>query len=54
MFKYWFCEMDDFYTTDSHFLEDDAEQLTRDQMALIPWAQSVVIRHYVLGKSVFF
>jgi hypothetical protein len=44
----------DFYATDRHFLYDDAEQVTGDQMALIPWVQSIVIRHYVLGRMVFF
>jgi hypothetical protein len=43
LFKYWFPEMDDFYTTARHFLEDDTEQVTSDQMALIPWVQSIVI-----------
>ena len=54
LFKYWFPETDDFYTTARHFLEDNTEQVTSDQTALIPWVQSIVIQHYVLGKMVFF
>jgi hypothetical protein len=54
LFKYWFPEMDDFYTTAKHFLEDNTQQVTSDQMALIPWVQSIVIQDYVLGKMVFF
>jgi hypothetical protein len=45
LFKYWFPETHDFYTTARHFLDDDTEQVTGDQMALIPWVQSIVIQH---------
>jgi hypothetical protein len=27
---------------------------SKDQTTLIPWVQSIVIKHYVLGKEVFF
>jgi hypothetical protein len=46
--------MDDFYTTAGNFLNDNPGQLTNKQTALIPWVQSIVIQHYVLGKMVFF
>jgi hypothetical protein len=45
LFKYWFPETHDFYTTARNFLDDDTEQVTGDETALIPWVQSVVIRH---------
>ena len=54
LFEYWFHKMDDFYTTASNFLKDEPGQLTNEQTALIPWVQSIVIQHYVLGKEVFF
>jgi hypothetical protein len=54
LFKYWFSQMHDFYATARHFLDDDTEQVTGDQMALILWVQSIVIRHYVLERMVFF
>jgi hypothetical protein len=54
LFTYWFPETDNFYTTARDFLQGDRKQVTSDQMALIPWVQSIVIQHYVLGKKVFF
>jgi hypothetical protein len=54
LFKYWFPETHDFYATARHFLDDDTEQVTGKQTALIPWVQSVVIRHYVLGRRMVF
>jgi hypothetical protein len=54
LFKYWFPETHDFYTTARNFFDDHTEQVTGDQMALIPWVQSVVIRHYILGRMVYF
>jgi hypothetical protein len=54
LLKYWFPETHDFYTTARHFLDEDTEQVTGDQTALIPWVQSIVIPHYVLGRMVFF
>jgi hypothetical protein len=54
LFEYWIHKMDDFYTTASNFLKDEPGQLTNDQTALIPWVQSVIIKHYVLRKEVIF
>jgi hypothetical protein len=52
---YWFPKLDKFYTTASNFIRNNKhELLTDDQTALIPWVQSIVIKHYVLGKEVFF
>jgi hypothetical protein len=53
LFKYWFPETHDFYTTAINFFDDDTEQVTGDQTALIPWVQSIVIRHYILGRMVY-
>jgi hypothetical protein len=53
-FKYSFPETNDFYTTARHLLDNNTEQVTSDQMALIPWVQCVVIQHYVLGRMMFF
>jgi hypothetical protein len=36
LFKYWFLETDDFYTTARDFLQHNRKQVTSDQMALIP------------------
>ena len=55
LLAYWIPKLDDFYTTASNFLRNNEPgQLTDDQTALIPWVQSIVIKHYVLGKEVFF
>jgi hypothetical protein len=43
-----------FYTTASNFLKDSPGQPTSEQTALLPWVQSIVIQHYILGKMVFF
>ena len=55
LLAYWFPKSDDFYTTASNFIRNNEPgQPTDDQTALIPWVQSIVIKHYVLGKEVFF
>jgi hypothetical protein len=50
LFEYWFCKMDVFYTTAKNFLKDVAGEQSSKQTSLIPWVQSIVIQHYVLGK----
>jgi hypothetical protein len=51
--EFWFPKA--IYTTASDFIWNDEPDLcTEDQTALIPWVQSIVIKHYVLGKEVFF
>jgi hypothetical protein len=36
------------------FRNNKPGQLTDNHTALIPWVQSIVIKHYALGKEVFF
>jgi hypothetical protein len=43
-----------FYKTARSFLKGIPRQPSSKQTALIPWVQSIVIQHYVLGKTVFF
>jgi hypothetical protein len=43
-----------FYATARNFLKDIPGQPSSKQTALIPWVQSIVIQHYMLGKTVFF
>jgi hypothetical protein len=53
---YWIPKLDNFYTTASNFLQNNKpKQLADDHTTLVPaWVQSIVIKHYVLGKEVFF
>jgi hypothetical protein len=55
--EFWFPEA--IYTTTSNFIwnHHKAYLCTEDETTLIPWAQSIVIaviKHYILGKEVFF
>jgi hypothetical protein len=51
--EFWFPEA--FYATASNFIQNHKPNLcTEDQTILIPWVQSIVIKHYILGKEVFF
>jgi hypothetical protein len=55
LLAYWFPQSDDFYTTACNFIRNNEPGLPMDhQTALIPWVQSTVIKHYVLGKQVLF
>jgi hypothetical protein len=52
---HWFPKSDDFYTTASNFIRHNKpKQLTDDQTILIPWVQSILIKHYILRKEVGF
>jgi hypothetical protein len=43
---YWFPQSDDFYTTACNFIRNNEPGHTTDhQNALIPWVQSIVIKH---------
>jgi hypothetical protein len=51
--EFWIPEA--IYTTASNFIwNHEANLCMEDQTTLIPWVQSIVIKHYVLGKEVFF
>jgi hypothetical protein len=55
LLMYWFPKSDDFCTTASNFNRNSKPRwLTDHQTASIPWVQSIVIKHYILGKEVFF
>jgi hypothetical protein len=55
LLAYWFTQSDDFYTTASNFFRNNKPGLLTDnQTALIPWVESIVIKHYVLGKDILF
>jgi hypothetical protein len=55
LLTYWIPKSDNFYTTASNFLRNNEPgQPTDVKTTLIPWVQSVVIKHYILGKEVFF
>jgi hypothetical protein len=55
LLAYWFTQLDDFYTTASNFFRNNKPGLLTDnQTALIPWVESIVIKHYVLGKDILF
>jgi hypothetical protein len=50
-----FPQSDDFSTTACNFIRNNEPgHLTDHQTTLIPWVQSNVIKHYVLGKEVLF
>jgi hypothetical protein len=54
LLAYWIPKLDNLYTTASNFLRNNEPgQPTDNQTALIPWVQSIVIKHYVLGKECF-
>jgi hypothetical protein len=51
----WFPQSDDVYTTASNLIRNNEPALLTDhQTAFIPWVQSIVIKHYLLGKEVLF
>jgi hypothetical protein len=51
----WFPQPDDFYTTACNFIRNNEPRHLMDhQTTLIPWVQSIVIKHDVLGKEVLF
>jgi hypothetical protein len=53
LLEFWFPKA--IYTTTSNFIWNHKPDLcTEDQTTLIPWVQSIVIKHYILGKEVFF
>ncbi len=53
LLEFWFPAI--FYTAASDFIQIHEPGLHRDnQTALIPWIQTIVIKHYILGKEVFF
>jgi hypothetical protein len=52
---YWFPHSDNFYTQAHNFIQTHKPGHHRDyQTTFIPWVQSIVIKHYVLGKEVLF
>jgi hypothetical protein len=49
LLEFWIPEA--IYTTASNFIwNHEANLCMEDQTTLIPWVQSIVIKHYVLGK----
>jgi hypothetical protein len=42
------------WTAVNFIRHNEPKQPTANQTALIPWVQSIVIKHYILGKEVFF
>jgi hypothetical protein len=53
LLEFWFPE--GIYTTAGDFIQNHESDLcTEDQITLIPWIQSIVIKHCILGKEVFF
>jgi hypothetical protein len=55
LLMYWIPKLYDFYTTASNFLRNNNPgQPTDNQTTLIPWVQSIVIKHCALGKEIFF